>query len=77
MASGREEAFKSRAVSLGSNQEGNTLTVLLISRPCSDSFVALPTQGGRSRFGIILAAYHITLQAGRCFRRDFPQGQLL
>jgi hypothetical protein len=44
MASGREEAYKACAVSSGSNQEGSVLlAVFLRSRPCSDSFSALPT----------------------------------
>ena len=43
IASGREEAFKARAVSSGSNQKGNVLLeVFLRSRPCSDSLSALP-----------------------------------
>ena len=44
IASGREEAFKTCAVSSGSNQEGSVLlAVFLRSRPCSDSLSALPT----------------------------------
>jgi hypothetical protein len=43
IASGREEAFKACSVRLGSNQEGSVLlAVFLRSRPCSDSFSALP-----------------------------------
>jgi len=44
MASGREEAFKARAVGFGRNQEGSVLlAAFLESRPCSDSLSALPT----------------------------------
>ena len=44
MASGREEAFKTCAVSSGSNQEGSVLlAVFLRFRPCSDSLSVLPT----------------------------------
>jgi hypothetical protein len=43
IGSGREEAFNTYAVRLGSNQEGSVLlAVFLRSRPCSDSLSALP-----------------------------------
>jgi hypothetical protein len=43
MASGREEAFKACAVSVGNNQESSVLlAVFHRSRPCSDSLSALP-----------------------------------
>ena len=40
IASGREEAFKARAVGSGSNQEGSVLlAVILRSRPCSEFYL--------------------------------------
>ena len=43
MASGREEAFKARAVSFGSSQEGSFFCRQCFSDLGSDSLSALPT----------------------------------